>query len=137
MSKKTPAKARAREQRKKKARLNAEEHQKKLLKQEAALWAFLQGEASAKSVALFLNRASRFPEVSVETQQLEAQLKAIREDISDFAASIEEASRLDLRYDVPVPGMLYMLGGRNDDPVRCVPHSLGACRTFSLGGMVA
>ena len=123
MSKKNPAKERAREKRKKQARLRAAEHQKKQLKQEAAVWAFLNGEASAKAIALFLNGSTRPPAATEESKHLEEQLGEVRGPISDFVASIIDATDEGLRFANPVPSHLYLVSDGSHG-IRLVPYSI-------------
>lgn len=123
MSKKNPAKERAREKRKKQARLRSAEHKKKQLKQEAAVWAFLNGEASAKAIALFLNGSTRPPAPTEESKHLAEQLGEVRGPISDFVASINDATDEGLRFANPVPSLL-CLASDDSDGICLVPHSI-------------
>ncbi|OUM00107.1 hypothetical protein [Variovorax sp. JS1663] len=123
MSKKNPAKERAREKRKKQARLRAAEHQKKQLRQEAAGWAFLNGEASAQAIALFLNGSTRAPAPTEELKHLVEQLGEVRGPINDLVASINDATQMGLRFAHPVPSHLHLLS--DDSEGLClVPHSI-------------
>lgn len=124
MSKKNPAKERAREKRKKQARLRSEEHKKKQLKQEAAVWAFLNGEATAKAIALFLNGTTRPPAATEESKLLGEQLNEVKGPISDFVASIIDATDDQRRFANPVPSLLFLASDESSDGIQLAPQSI-------------
>lgn len=124
MSKKNPAKERAREKRKKQGRLRAAEHQKQELRKEKAVWAFLNGEASAKAIALFLNGTARPPAATEESKLLGEQLNEVKGSISDFVASIFDATDEQRRFENPVPSLMFLASGESSDRICLAPHSI-------------